>query len=56
MNWIMFLYMAVLIFILSPGVLFTVPLKNEKLVASIHAILISLVWALTHKMIWKASV
>ena len=55
MNWLMFLYMAILAFLLSQGVVIRLPPGGSKnVVAATHAVALSLVWMLTHKMVWKA--
>jgi hypothetical protein len=57
MNWILFLYVFVLFFVLTPGVLLSLPPNASKLVvAATHALVFALVWQFTHKMVWKASV
>lgn len=56
MNWICTVYIAVLFFVLTPGILVTLPPKSSKLiVAGFHAIVFALVWHFTHKMVWKLS-
>jgi hypothetical protein len=48
----MFLYSALLFFLLTPGILLTLPPKGKKMtVAAVHAVVFGLVWALTHKMV-----
>ncbi len=52
MCWFMFLYSALLFFLLTPGILLTLPPKGKKMtVAAVHAVVFGLVWALTHKMV-----
>jgi len=54
MNWIMFIYAALLFFVLTPGILITLPPKGKKMiVAAVHAIIFGLVWGITHKIVWK---
>lgn len=56
MHWILFFYVAILFFILTPGVLLSLPPRAGKLtVAATHAVVFALVWSLTHKMVWKFS-
>jgi len=56
MHWIIFIYSAFLFFILTPGVLLTLPPKGKKnTVAMVHAILFGLVWAFTHKLVLNIS-
>jgi len=50
----MFVYVVVLAFLLSPGILVSLPPGgSRKIVALTHAIVLGLVWALTHKLVWK---
>ena len=50
----MSLYAAVLFFLLTPGVLVSLPPGGSRMtVALTHAAVFGLVWALTHKMVWK---
>jgi hypothetical protein len=57
MNWIITIYVALLFFVLTPGVLVTLPPKSGRLtVAAFHALVFALVWHFTHKIVWKLSV
>ena len=50
----MSLFIAVLFFVLTPGVLLRLPPGGSKLmVAATHAVVFALVYHLTHKMAWK---
>ena len=54
MNVLMILYVFVLFFVLTPGILVTLPPKGSKMVvAAVHAIVFSLILWATHKMVWK---
>jgi len=54
MNPILFLFAFVLFFVLTPGILLTLPPKTSKLmVAAVHAILFSLVFVFTNHWIMK---
>lgn len=54
MNWIMFLYMVVLAFLLTPGILVSLPPgASRKVTALTHAVVLSLVWAMSHKFVYK---
>jgi hypothetical protein len=54
MNLVMILFLAVLAFVLSPGILLTLPPGGDKTtVALFHAVVIAVVYSLTHKLIWK---
>ena len=48
------LYFAVLFFVLSPGILLSLPPGGSKVtVAATHAVVFALVYTLTHKMVWN---
>jgi len=50
----MFVYVFVLFFILTPGILVSLPPKGSKMVvAAVHALVFSLIMWATHKMVWK---
>ena len=54
MSWIMFIYAAVLFFVLTPGILLTLPPKGKKItVAAVHALVFAVVWGLTHRLVMK---
>lgn len=56
MNWLVSIYIALLFFILTPGVLLSLPPKGSKMVvAATHAIVFALVFHFTGKMVWQAS-
>ncbi len=49
----MFLFVALLFFLLTPGILLTVPSGASKTTVAItHAIVFALLFTLTHKMVW----
>jgi hypothetical protein len=51
----MSLYAAVLFFVLTPGVLLSLPPGGSRTtVALTHAVVFGIVWALTHKMVYKS--
>lgn len=55
MNLIMFMYLAFLAFLLSPGVLIRLPPRGSPTaVAVTHAVVLSLVWGVTHTLVYKA--
>jgi hypothetical protein len=55
MNFAMFIYLAVLAFLLSPGVLLSLPPgASERTVALTHALVLSLVYGFTSAMVFKA--
>lgn len=52
MSWILFVYAAVLFFVLTPGILLSLPPKGKKMtVAAVHAVVFAVVWGLTHKFV-----
>jgi amino acid permease len=56
MNWICTIYAALLFFVLTPGILVTLPPKSSKLVvAGFHAVVFALVYHFTHKIVWRMS-
>ena len=51
----MFLYLAILAFLLSPGVLLRLPPGGKPMVVAFtHALVISLVYGMTHTMLFRA--
>ena len=53
MHAAMFLFMAVLAFLLSPGILVSLPPgASRKMTALTHAVVFALVYALTHKFVY----
>jgi hypothetical protein len=51
----MLVFVAVLFFVLTPGVLVRLPPNGSKMaVAAVHALVFALVYQLTHKMVWRA--
>jgi hypothetical protein len=56
MNWFMILFVAVLFFLLTPGVLLRLPARGDVYtVAAVHAAVFALVWHFTHKAVWRVS-
>lgn len=56
MEWVMFLFTALLFFLLTPGILVTLPPKGKKItVAVVHAVLFGLLFALSHKTLMRLS-
>jgi hypothetical protein len=54
MSVVMFLYAALLFFILTPAILLRLPPNGSKYtVAIVHALVFALIWELTHKMVLK---
>jgi len=55
MTLAMLLFIAILFFVLTPGVLVRLPPNGSKLaVAAVHALVFALVYQLTHKAVWRA--
>jgi len=55
--WAMSIYAAILFFLLTPGVLVSLPPKQGKLtVAAFHAVIFALIWHFTHMMWWNSKV
>jgi len=55
MNLIFTLYVAILFFVLSPGVLLTLPPKSKKIiVVGTHAILFAFIFHFTQKFVWNS--
>jgi hypothetical protein len=51
--WGMMVYVAVLFYLLTPGVLVSLPPGGSRTtVALTHAVVFSLVWCYTHKMVY----
>jgi uncharacterized membrane protein len=56
MNLVVTLYVALLFFVLTPGVLLSLPKGGSKYtVALVHGVVFALVFYLTHKLVWKLS-
>ena len=57
MHLFMFFFVAILFFVLTPGIVLTVPAKSSKTtVAMVHAVIFALVWTLIHKTVWDYGV
>jgi hypothetical protein len=57
MHVVMSLYVALLFFVLTPGVLLSLPKGGSKFtVAAVHALVFALLFHFTHKMAWNLSV
>jgi len=54
MHILMSAFVAVLFFLLTPGVVLCIPEKSSiYMQAAVHALVFALVYHLTHKMVWK---
>ena len=54
MSLLVLLYIAILFFVLTPGILLTVPRKGSKyVVAAVHSLVFALVYYFTHKLVWR---
>ena len=57
MSLLVSLYTALLFFILTPGILLSLPKGGSKLtVAAVHALVFALVYHFTHKVVWRLGV
>jgi hypothetical protein len=57
MNWIITIYVALLFFVLTPGVFVRLPSKAGLMtVAAVHALVFALIWHFTYKFVAKLSV
>ena len=53
MHIFMFIFVVFLFFILTPGIILTLPAKGSKTVVAItHAIIFAIVWTIIHKFVW----
>lgn len=49
----MFVFVAFLFFILTPGIVLSLPPKGSKTIVAItHAIVFAIVWTIIHKSVW----
>ena len=56
MNWVVTIYSALLFFVLTPGILLSLPPKSKPItVAIVHAIVFAIVWHFTSHLVWKWS-
>ena len=56
MNWTVLVFSVVLFFLLTPGILVTLPKNGSKTtVAAVHALVFALVFHFSHKMVWHLS-
>jgi len=56
MNLWMLLYIAVLFFVLTPGILLSLPTGGSKsTVAAVHALVFAVIFYFTHKLVWNAT-
>lgn len=57
MNWFFTFYVTLLFFLLTPGILLTLPSTNSKrhIVALVHAGIFAVVFLLTCKYVWQIS-
>ena len=54
MNLFMIAFTAVLFYVLSPGILLSVPANGSKHVkAIVHGVIYALVYSFTHKAVWR---
>jgi hypothetical protein len=54
MSLIVSLYVALLFFVLTPGILLSLPKGGSKFtVAGVHALVFGLIFHFTHKVVWR---
>ena len=52
----MFVYAFLLFFVLTPGILLSLPPKGSKIVVALtHALVFALVWQFTNKLVWRST-
>ena len=57
MSLFVSLYAAILFFVLTPGILLTLPKGGKKFqVAGVHALVFAVVFHFTHKLVWRFGV
>jgi hypothetical protein len=57
MSLFVSLYAAILFFILTPGILLSLPKGGSKFtVAGVHALVFAVIFHFTHKLIWRLAV
>jgi len=57
MNVLFLAYIVLLFFVLSPGILLSLPPNSSKtVVAFTHALVFGAIYWITHKFVWKLSV
>ena len=56
MNLWVLLYIAVLFFVLTPGILVSLPSGGSKItVAAVHAFVFAVIFHFTHKIVWNCT-
>lgn len=56
MSIAMFIYAFVLFYVLTPGILLSLPPKGSKMmVAAVHALVFAIVWSFTSKYVWMTT-
>ena len=56
MDAFMFIYAFLLFFVLTPGVLISLPPGGSKIVVALtHAAVFAVIWHFTHKLVWHAT-
>lgn len=57
MNWFVTAYAALLFFVLTPGILLSLPPGGSKMtVAAVHAVVFALLFHFTHKIVLRLGV
>lgn len=56
MSIALFVYAFLLFFVLTPGILLSLPPKGSKIIVALtHAFVFALVWHFTHKIVWRST-
>jgi len=56
MSIAMFIYAFVLFYVLTPGILLSLPPKGGKMVvAAVHALVFAIIWSFTSKYVWMTT-
>ena len=57
MSVLVSLYVAILFFVLTPGILLSLPKNGSKFqVAGVHALVFAIIYHFTSKLVWRLSV
>jgi hypothetical protein len=57
MSLFVSLYAAILFFVLTPGILLSLPKGGSKFtVAAVHALVFAVIFHFTHKLVWRLGV
>jgi hypothetical protein len=55
MDVVIFLYSALLFFVLTPGIVISIPPNgNKRIVAAVHAVVFSIIWGISQPFLLKS--